>query len=57
MECGPGEEGQVDFGTGAPIIAADGKAAKQEPLPFLEEHPIIRPWPQTVCNAGTPSSD
>lgn len=25
LECGPGEEAQVDFGTGAPIIAADGK--------------------------------
>ena len=25
MECGPGEEAQVDFGKGAPIIASDGK--------------------------------
>ena len=25
MECGPGEEAQVDFGTGAPVVTADGK--------------------------------
>jgi transposase len=25
MECGPGEEVQVDFGTGAPLVGADGK--------------------------------
>jgi transposase len=24
MECGPGEEVQVDFGTGAPIVSSDG---------------------------------
>jgi transposase len=28
MECGPGEEAQVDFGTGAPVIDADGKRRK-----------------------------
>jgi transposase len=28
MECGPGEEAQVDFGTGAPIITAEGKRRK-----------------------------
>ena len=25
LECGPGEEAQVDFGTGAPVESADGK--------------------------------
>jgi len=25
MECGPGEEAQVDFGRGAPIVEADGR--------------------------------
>jgi len=25
MECMPGEEGQVDFGTGSPVIKSDGK--------------------------------
>lgn len=25
MECGPGEEAQVDFGRGAPVIGSDGK--------------------------------
>lgn len=28
MECEPGEEAQVDFGTGAPVIGADGKRRK-----------------------------
>jgi hypothetical protein len=28
MECEPGEEAQVDFGTGAPIVDADGKRRK-----------------------------
>lgn len=27
MECGPGEEAQVDFGTGAPVITADHPSA------------------------------
>jgi transposase len=25
LECGPGEEAQVDFGSGAPLVTADGK--------------------------------
>jgi transposase len=28
MECGPGEEAQIDFGTGAPVVGADGKRRK-----------------------------
>jgi transposase len=28
MECGPGEEAQVDFGTGAPVVGPDGKHRK-----------------------------
>jgi transposase len=28
LECAPGEEAQVDFGTGAPVIDADGKRRK-----------------------------
>lgn len=28
MECGPGEEAQVDFGSGAPVITPDGKRRK-----------------------------
>jgi transposase len=28
LECGPGEEAQVDFGTGAPVITAEGKRRK-----------------------------
>lgn len=32
MECKPGEQGQVDFGTGAPVIGADGKRRKTHVL-------------------------
>lgn len=28
MECGPGEEAQVDFGTGAPVLLPNGKRKK-----------------------------
>jgi len=28
MECGPGEEAQVDFGKGAPIVTPDGKRTR-----------------------------
>ena len=28
MECGPGEEAQVDFGSGAPVITAEGRRRK-----------------------------
>ena len=28
MECEPGEEAQVDFGTGAPLVTTDGKRRK-----------------------------
>ena len=28
MECSPGEEAQVDFGTGAPLKSQDGKRKK-----------------------------
>ena len=28
MECGPGDEAQVDFGSGAPVVTPDGKRRK-----------------------------
>jgi transposase len=28
LECGPGDEAQIDFGTGAPVVGADGKRRK-----------------------------
>jgi hypothetical protein len=37
MECAPGEEAQVDFGTGAPVIGADGKRRKTYDQPFQHE--------------------
>ncbi len=38
MECGPGEEAQVDFGTGAPIVAADGKRRKTNVFRIVLSH-------------------
>src|SRR5262249_58851925 len=29
LECGPGEEAQVDFGTGAPLVNGDGRRRTQ----------------------------
>lgn len=38
MECGPGEEAQVDFGTGAPVIAPDGKRRKTNVFRIVLSH-------------------
>jgi transposase len=38
MECGPGEEAQVDFGTGAPIVGADGKRRKTHVFRIVLSH-------------------
>ena len=38
MECGPGEEAQVDFGTGAPVIASDGKRRKTNVFRIVLSH-------------------
>lgn len=38
MECGPGEEAQVDFGTGAPVIGADGKRRKTHVFRIVLSH-------------------
>ena len=38
MECGPGEEAQVDFGVGAPVIAADGKRRKTNVFRIVLSH-------------------
>ena len=43
MECGPGEEAQVDFGTGAPVIAAGWQAAEDARLSHRAQ-----PQPQGV---------
>ena len=37
MECGPGEEAQVDFGTGAPIVS-DGKRRRTHVLRIVLSH-------------------
>jgi transposase len=35
IECGPGEEAQVDFGAGAPIVTADGKRRRTHVLRII----------------------
>jgi transposase len=38
LECGPGDEAQVDFGTGAPVIGPDGKRRKTHVFRFVLSH-------------------
>ncbi|HYC54763.1 MAG TPA: IS21 family transposase, partial [Candidatus Binatia bacterium] len=38
LECGPGEEAQVDFGTGAPLIAADGTRRRTHVFRIVLSH-------------------
>jgi transposase len=38
MECAPGEEAQVDFGTGAPIVLADGKRRRTHVFRIILSH-------------------
>jgi transposase len=38
MECAPGEEVQVDFGTGAPVVSADGKKRRPHVLRMVLSH-------------------
>jgi transposase len=38
MECAPGEEAQVDFGSGAPIVTVDGKRHKNHVFRIVLSH-------------------
>ena len=38
MECGPGEEAQIDFGTGAPIVQPDGKRRRTHVFRVVLSH-------------------
>ena len=38
LECGPGEEAQVDFGTGAPLVLADGKRRRTHVFRIVLSH-------------------
>jgi transposase len=38
MECGAGEEAQVDFGTGAPLVGPDGKRRKTNVFRIVLSH-------------------
>src|SRR5258708_3587819 len=38
LECGPGEEAQVDFGSGAPILLPDGKRRRPHVFRIVLSH-------------------
>ena len=38
IECDPGDEAQVDFGTGAPVVGSDGKRRKSHVLRVVLSH-------------------
>jgi transposase len=38
LECGPGDEAQVDFGTGAPVMGPDGKRRKTHVFRIVLSH-------------------
>jgi transposase len=38
LECGPGDEAQVDFGTGAPVVGPDGKRRKTHVFRIVLSH-------------------
>jgi transposase len=38
MECGPGEEVQVDFGTGAPVVSAEGRRRRPHVFRIVLSH-------------------
>src|ERR1700733_12838995 len=38
LECGPGEEAQVDFGTGAPLVLPDGTRRRTHVLRIVLSH-------------------
>ena len=38
MECAPGEEGQVDFGTGAPVVGPDGRRRRPHAFRIVLSH-------------------
>jgi transposase len=38
LECGPGEEAQVDFGTGAPLMGPDGKRRRTHVFRIVLSH-------------------
>lgn len=38
MECGPGEQAQIDFGTGAPVVTPDGKRRRTHVFRIVLSH-------------------
>jgi transposase len=52
MECGPGEEAQVDFGTGAPVIGPDGKRRKTHVFRIVLSH-SRKAYSEPTCTQTT----
>ncbi len=52
MECGPGEQAQVDFGTAAPVITPEGKRRRPHLLRIVLSHsrkpPASKPQPEST---------
>lgn len=54
MECAPGEEAQVDFGTGAPIVQPDGKRRRPHVFRIVLSH-SRKGYSQAVFKQNTES--
>lgn len=52
MECAPGEEAQVDFGKGAPIVGADGKRKTSWVFRIVLSH-SRKSYSEAVLHQGT----
>jgi transposase len=52
MECAPGQEAQVDFGKGAPIVAADGRRRTSWVFRIVLSH-SRKAYSEAVLRQGT----
>ena len=52
LECGPGEEAQIDFGTGAPLVADDGKRRRTHVFRIVLSH-SRKAYSEAVCRQTT----
>jgi transposase len=52
LECGPGEEAQVDFGTGAPLVTDDGKRRRTHVFRIVLSH-SRKAYSEAVCRQTT----
>ena len=52
IECDPGDEAQVDFGAGAPVVGPDGKRRKTHVLRVVLSH-SRKAYSEAVCRRTT----